>query len=75
MRPLNYDVVAPAYDRRYERNRYDGVRACLRRFAESAPVTAIAEVGCGTGHWLADLSHSGFNALVGIDPSSRMLEQ
>jgi hypothetical protein len=32
MQLVDYDLVAPAYDKRYERNRYDGVRAVLQRF-------------------------------------------
>ena len=75
MQPVNYDVLAPAYDRRYERNRYDGVRAVVRRFVDGADVCAVAEVGCGTGHWLADLSDRGVSRLVGLDLSTRMLEQ
>jgi SAM-dependent methyltransferase len=73
--PVNYDVVAPVYDRRYERHPYHGVRAFLRRFVSSAPGGAVAEVGCGTGHWLADLIASGCTALTGLDRSRRMLEQ
>lgn len=75
MQPVNYDVVAPSYDRRYERNRYDGVRAVLRRFVDGAHGGTVAEVGCGTGHWLADLSDCGFSRLVGLDLSLGMLQQ
>jgi ubiquinone/menaquinone biosynthesis C-methylase UbiE len=75
MKPVDYDRVAPAYDRRYERQRYDGVRECLHRFVDVAVSKAVAEVGCGTGHWLADLSRSGFRTLVGLDPSSAMLQK
>ena len=73
--PVNYDVLAPEYDRRYERNQYDGVRACLHRFVGDARGAAVAEVGCGTGHWLADLSDRGFRRLAGVDLSRRMIEQ
>ena len=74
MQPVNYDVVASSYDRRYERTRYDGVREVLHRFVEGARDGAVAEVGCGTGHWLADLSSHGFSLLLGVDTSWRMLE-
>jgi ubiquinone/menaquinone biosynthesis C-methylase UbiE len=74
MQPVNYDVVASAYDRRYERNRYDGVRSVLRHFVDGVHAAAVAEVGCGTGHWLADLSDGGFRPLVGLDLSLAMLE-
>ena len=73
--PVNYDVLAPEYDRRYQRNQYDGVRACLHRFVGEARDAAVAEVGCGTGHWLADLSDRGFRRLAGVDLSRRMIEQ
>jgi ubiquinone/menaquinone biosynthesis C-methylase UbiE len=72
MEEVDYDRVAHAYDRRYERNRYEGIRACLHRFVGSAS-GVIAEVGCGTGHWLADLSRAGFETLVGLDLSAGML--
>ena len=75
MQAVNYDLVATAYDRRYERNRYDGVRAVLRQFVDGAHAAAVAEVGCGTGHWLADLSDGGFRPLIGLDLSSGMLRQ
>jgi ubiquinone/menaquinone biosynthesis C-methylase UbiE len=73
MQRVNYDDVASGYDRRYERNRYDGVRAVLRRFVDSAPGAAVAEVGCGTGHWLAELAAGGFRPLAGLDRSGNML--
>jgi ubiquinone/menaquinone biosynthesis C-methylase UbiE len=75
MQAVNYDDVAPVYDLRYERNRYDGVRAVLRRFLDGTLGGAVAEVGCGTGHWLADLRAGGFGPLAGLDRSRRMLER
>ena len=74
MQPVNYDVVASAYDRRYERNQYDGVRDVLHRFVAGAQSGVVVEIGCGTGHWLADLSSRGFSRLFGVDRSWRMLE-
>jgi ubiquinone/menaquinone biosynthesis C-methylase UbiE len=75
MKPVDYDRVASEYDSRYERNRYDGIRACLHSFVGAAHDRTIAEVGCGTGHWLADLSHPGFARLLGLDLSAGMLER
>ena len=73
-RAVDYDLVAPAYDKRYERNRYDGVLAVFRRFVgESARVDA-AEVGCGTGHWLAEL-HGSVRTAAGLDRSAEMLQR
>lgn len=74
MQPVNYDVVAPEYDRRYERNRYDGVRAALGRFLAGARGMSVAEVGCGTGHWLVELADTGVKRLIGLDLSPGMLE-
>ena len=73
MKPVDYDRVAAEYDSRYERNRYDGIRACLHRFIGAGHHQTIAEVGCGTGHWLADLSQAGFSRLLGLDLSAGML--
>jgi ubiquinone/menaquinone biosynthesis C-methylase UbiE len=72
---VNYDLIAPSYDRRYERNQYDGVRAVLRHFVDGAHGAAVAEVGCGTGHWLAELSGGAFHPLIGLDLSAEMLRQ
>src|SRR4051794_24777270 len=71
-RRVDYDVVASTYDNRYERNRYDGVQAAVKRFiGESARVDA-AEVGCGTGHWLAAI-HGRVRTAAGLDVSAEML--
>ncbi len=71
MKPVNYDAVAPGYDRRYDGNGYEGVQACLRQFLGGAPLL-VAEVGCGTGHWLAEMSQSA-RKIVGLDLSTGML--
>ena len=52
-RITDYDAVADRFDTRYGRYSYDGVRDTLLGFLGDA--TAILEVGCGTGHWLADI--------------------
>jgi ubiquinone/menaquinone biosynthesis C-methylase UbiE len=67
---VDYDEIAPAYDKRYDRNRYSEVRAALIRFVGDAK--DIVEVGCGTGHWLAEL-RSDARSVVGIDQSFGML--
>lgn len=73
-RSVNYDLVAPTYDRRYGRNRYDGVATVLRRFVGESEDVQVAEVGCGTGHWLAQLC-SRVRTLAGIDLSPGMLRR
>jgi len=72
--PVDYDVVAPAYDARYQRNRYDGVEAALQRFVGEPGSADAAEVGCGTGHWLASLQGR-VRTVAGLDPSAMMLHQ
>jgi ubiquinone/menaquinone biosynthesis C-methylase UbiE len=70
-RRVDYDDVAASYDTRYDRNRYSDVRDALLRFVGDA--RDVIEVGCGTGHWLAELASASRN-LVGVDPSRGMLE-
>lgn len=72
MRRVDYDDVASTYNRRYERNRYDGTRAALYEFLGDAANADVAEVGCGTGHWLADVAGS-VRTIIGIDASWEML--
>ena len=71
---MDYDVVAPTYDTRYERNRYDGVRAVLQRFIGEPGCVDAAEVGCGTGHWLAEL-RGRIRTAAGLDLSAGMLQR
>ncbi len=72
MRPVDYDHVAPAYDRRYQR-RFDGIEATIRNFLRVPPLPqVVVEVGCGTGHWLAMLG-TFVRDPVGIDASLGML--
>ena len=73
MRSLDYDLVASAYERRYETNRFDELEGTLKQFLSGGEV---AEVGCGTGHWLRVASEmAGVNLVAGLDLSFRMLEQ
>jgi ubiquinone/menaquinone biosynthesis C-methylase UbiE len=71
---VDYDDVAPAYDRRYERNRYDGVAGVLRRFIGESESIDVAEVGCGTGHWLAQCCNRA-RTVTGLDLSHQMLQR
>src|SRR2546422_11460206 len=47
----NYDTTEKKYDRRYTLHRYDGIRDTILSFLGSAELSAILEVGCGTGDW------------------------
>lgn len=76
-RITDYDRIADRFDTRYRLYRYDGVRETLLNFVGAA--SSVLEVGCGTGHWLAEArlhpspSHDRF--VAGIDPSAPMLAQ
>ena len=75
---VEYDTLAPDYDRRYAVHVYEGVDSALRQFVATPPsssdtsATRVLEVGCGTGHWLAMLGDAGC-ACAGVDPSRGML--
>jgi SAM-dependent methyltransferase len=73
--PVEYDAIAAAYDGRYERNDYSGVQAALRAFVghQSSGRLRVAEVGCGTGHWI-EVFHASAIPVVGIDASAGMLQ-
>jgi ubiquinone/menaquinone biosynthesis C-methylase UbiE len=70
MPKVDYDEVAPAYDRRYAENEYPGTEAVLREVAAGA--AHVLEVGCGTGHWLAAMRAWGCR-VSGLDSSAEML--
>lgn len=71
-KPVDYDLVAPTYDKRYETNRFDEVKAVLQRFIGEPGHADAAEVGCGTGHWLAEL-RGRVRTAAGLDVSAEML--
>lgn len=71
---VDYDVVADGYNQRYETSRYDGVLAALLRFVGDAASLTAAEVGCGTGHWLAEIRDR-VRMVAGLDLSMNMLRR
>lgn len=71
--PVDYDRVAPAYNRRYELGDYAVIERALLAFAGERRPQRVLEVGCGTGHWLQRLSTHGFE-VAGVDASRGMLE-
>lgn len=68
---IDYDGVADRYGRRYELYGYAGVRDAVLKFVGGGR-PAVAEIGCGSGHWLETLSGR-VGRLAGVDPSVRML--
>ncbi|HLF03209.1 MAG TPA: methyltransferase domain-containing protein [Anaerolineales bacterium] len=71
---VNYDTVAPTYNGRYARKGLEGISSALRALAQNVRPERILEVGCGTGHWLEQLSPLAHH-VHGLDFSSGMLRQ
>lgn len=71
---VDYDQIAPEYDRRYAVPGSHGRTDALLRLASSLQANRILEVGCGTGYWLHQLT-AVQSALFGLDPSMGMLKQ
>ena len=70
-RSVDYDAIAEIYDRRYDRSDYGPVSQLLLSFVHGS--RHILEVGCGSGHWLQELTKHGYD-VVGLDPSGNMLQ-
>jgi len=71
---VNYDQIASTYDQRYTAHRYEGIAASLLALAQEVGAERILEVGCGTGHWLAELQRV-TRWVYGLDLSLGMLQQ
>lgn len=72
MQSVDYEQIAATYDRRYAVNDVSGTASCLSAFLGTA--TSIAELGCGTGHWLALAGTLPQRPLVvGLDSAFAML--
>jgi len=71
---VDYDRVAPTYNRRFDGSGQRGVTAALRELAQTLDAESVLEVGCGTGYWLSELEGM-VNQLYGLDLSLGMLRQ
>ncbi|MEW6301304.1 MAG: methyltransferase domain-containing protein [Thermodesulfobacteriota bacterium] len=71
---VNYDEIAPTYDRRYRAGGPAGVAAALLDVVRRVRAEQVLEVGCGTGHWLAAVRPAVRRA-YGLDLSSAMLRK
>jgi len=71
---VNYDQLAPTYDKRFADGRTERIGQALLDLAQKLNTSRILEVGCGTCHWLAQLHRVG-SELYGLDLSTGMLNQ
>jgi ubiquinone/menaquinone biosynthesis C-methylase UbiE len=71
---MDYDQVAPTYNRRYRANSLPGVTLTLRSLVQNLSPASVLEVGCGTGRWLEELQEL-TPQIYGIDLSPGMLHQ
>ena len=71
---VDYDRVAPTYNRRFDANGQRGVTTALRELAQALDAESVLEVGCGTGYWLSGLKGV-VDQLYGLDLSQGMLQQ
>jgi SAM-dependent methyltransferase len=71
---VNYDQIAPTYDKRYVADELSNTAKALLALAESISAERVLEVGCGTAHWLAHLDTIA-DQLHGLDFSPGMLGQ
>lgn len=69
---VNYEELAPLYDRRYVASPLPGVGVALGAVVKSVGARRVLEVGCGTGHWL-NLLQPVVSGVCGLDPSPGML--
>jgi SAM-dependent methyltransferase len=80
VRAVDYDRVAPSYNRRFAGGAPGGEAQALVGLVHKLQANhrlqavRILEVGCGTGHWLAGLSPLSVQAF-GLDLSAGMLAQ
>ncbi|MBS1251635.1 MAG: putative methyltransferase YcgJ [Anaerolineales bacterium] len=71
---VDYDQIAPVYDRRFASDEPTGTGEALVALAEELKANRLLEVGCGTGRWLAELQPI-VQELYGLDLSAGMLSQ
>ena len=65
------DRVASSYDQRYVHNDTTDLESFIASFVNDRDV--VAEIGCGTGHWLMHAQSAGARHVIGVDPSAAML--
>jgi len=73
-RQVEYDRIAPTYDRRFAHSPMHGVACALQSWARALEAVDILEVGCGTARYLADMPLDD-GRRCGLDLSIGMLEE
>ncbi len=73
-RRVDYDRIAPTYNRRFDASGQRGVTAALQELVQTLDAESVLEVGCGTGYWLSELEGK-VEQLYGLDLSQGMLQQ
>lgn len=71
---IDYDRVAPTYNRRFAEDRQGGIESALISLTRETKAKTILEAGCGTGHWLEKLAEED-RQIYGLDLSFGMLSQ
>lgn len=71
---VDYDLLASGYNERFEHDPSRGISQALHQLIKTGPAHRVVEVGCGTGHWLAQLSDQ-VTSVIGLDLSRGMLLQ
>jgi SAM-dependent methyltransferase len=71
---VDYDQLAGAYDARYSVEPLSGITGALLDLMRRHGCARVLEVGCGTGHWLAELAPHA-HLVCGVDPALGMLRQ
>ncbi len=76
---VNYDQIAPTYNRRFEGDQPQPILKALLDIIGLSQIQKVLEVGCGTGFWLAGLEAMAIEPaglkLFGLDLSRGMLQQ
>lgn len=72
--PVNYDAIAPTYNRRFAEAQRSGTLQALQELVQVTGAKRVLEAGCGTGHWLASLDSPACQ-VYGLDFSAGMLAQ
>jgi SAM-dependent methyltransferase len=71
---VDYDSIAATYDRRFNTGHPEGIAETLVGLVGALKAKHVLEVGCGTGHWLAQLG-PWVPWLFGLDLSTGMLHK